>query len=406
MKINVYYENHNPLLPGGISFTSKNLPDYKMSLYEQYAPILDILEVNGIDVNIIGPDTSLEEIDKYIFPLIIAYFYEEIVIDNIFKHISDQIKNDINNGKCLLVFNNSQEGWFYDELFYAIIVRNLRKNNINCENVLIVSNVLLEDFYPTNVVVWHQFETATRLRMKTVDDDFNTIDLGTHPQSKKFICLNSFLRPHRIRFLYEMWQRDLLNSMRISFRTSSKIFNPDNILLTSIPDKDQLQTLLNNPDFTYDPFLLGNMMTRHNDVNLWGTKKLQNENLIFIITETLFNGLSPPHLTEKTFKAIRFKMPFIIVGQSRTLQSLKDLGYKTFENLWDESYDAETDPLKRMEMICKLIEDLNNLSFEELRSMILANADILEHNYNTLMTNKAETNLIKYITDAGFILPD
>ena len=46
-----------------------------------------------------------------------------------------------------------------------------------------------------------------------------------------------------------------------------------------------------------------------------------------------------PFLSEKTFKPIALEHPFMIWGHSGTLRKLRDLGFETFENLFDESDD-------------------------------------------------------------------
>ena len=47
-----------------------------------------------------------------------------------------------------------------------------------------------------------------------------------------------------------------------------------------------------------------------------------------------------PFITEKTYRNIKYKKPFIIMGQHISLASLHKLGYKTFHPLIDESYDS------------------------------------------------------------------
>ena len=56
-------------------------------------------------------------------------------------------------------------------------------------------------------------------------------------------------------------------------------------------------------------------------------------------------------ITEKTYKPIYTGHPFIIWGNPGTLTYLRSIGYKTFPTLFDESYDNELDPVKRLEMI-------------------------------------------------------
>jgi hypothetical protein len=44
-------------------------------------------------------------------------------------------------------------------------------------------------------------------------------------------------------------------------------------------------------------------------------------------------------LSEKVFKPIACQHPFVILGNKGSLKELKKLGYKTFHDLIDESYD-------------------------------------------------------------------
>ena len=46
-----------------------------------------------------------------------------------------------------------------------------------------------------------------------------------------------------------------------------------------------------------------------------------------------------PFITEKTFKPIALQHPFMIFGHSGTLARLHELGFETFPEMFDESYD-------------------------------------------------------------------
>ena len=91
------------------------------------------------------------------------------------------------------------------------------------------------------------------------------------------------------------------------------------------------------------------------------------------------------HLTEKTFKPIALKMPFIIFSGAGALNDLKDMGYKTFHPFINESYDNEPDEIKRFDMILKEISRLNNMALDELINHFEPTRDIIEHNYRNLM---------------------
>ena len=89
-----------------------------------------------------------------------------------------------------------------------------------------------------------------------------------------------------------------------------------------------------------------------------------------------------------------WKMPFIVVGQPYTLKALKSLGYKTFNHMWNESYDLIIEPSDRMKKIQQLIL---NLSKRDVKKLISQNYEILEHNYNNLMSRRPEKELLETI---------
>jgi hypothetical protein len=104
------------------------------------------------------------------------------------------------------------------------------------------------------------------------------------------------------------------------------------------------------------------------------------ESLLYLVTETVATGRRH-HLTEKTFKPIAMGMPFIIVGTQGSLKYLRSYGFKTFGDLWDESYDDEPDDSRRIEKIAQVLKQLDGL--EEHRQDIFESAwEIIEHNWN------------------------
>jgi hypothetical protein len=78
------------------------------------------------------------------------------------------------------------------------------------------------------------------------------------------------------------------------------------------------------------------------------------------------------------------KHPFIIVSLPRSLEVLKDLGYKTFSPWINESYDQEKNDLERMLMIVDEIKRLSNLPPTELEAFLIAAKEICSYNYNVL----------------------
>lgn len=90
------------------------------------------------------------------------------------------------------------------------------------------------------------------------------------------------------------------------------------------------------------------------------------------------------YLTEKTYKAILFKKPFILVSLQHTLKSLRQSGFKTFSPWIDESYDDIEDFDLRIEAVLAEIKRLSALPNEEMAKILQEINEIIEHNYKVL----------------------
>ena len=77
--------------------------------------------------------------------------------------------------------------------------------------------------------------------------------------------------------------------------------------------------------------------------------------------------------------------PFFVVGNPYTLKKLKQLGFKTFDKIWNEDYDSEENFEKRVEMIIKEVKLLCELSLEELREKISKIKNICIYNREQLV---------------------
>jgi hypothetical protein len=100
-----------------------------------------------------------------------------------------------------------------------------------------------------------------------------------------------------------------------------------------------------------------------------------------IVTETVFY-YEKLHLTEKIFKPIVSKQPFMLIGAVGNLAYLKSYGFKTFEGIIDESYDTITDNDSRIDAVVAQIAWYCALSVEEKRHVIEAIAPIVEYNFH------------------------
>lgn len=97
-----------------------------------------------------------------------------------------------------------------------------------------------------------------------------------------------------------------------------------------------------------------------------------------IVCETYFTG-DTFFPTEKTWRPILLKTPFILQGPKGYLKHLKRLGFKTFSNWWSEGYD-EDDPGTSWHTITYIIDELSLKTPHQLSEMLIEMKDVLDHN--------------------------
>jgi hypothetical protein len=104
---------------------------------------------------------------------------------------------------------------------------------------------------------------------------------------------------------------------------------------------------------------------------------------VSLITETLTDA-DIMFFSEKIYKPISVGHPFIVLGNPKMLQMLRQFGFKTFSDYWDESYDLEEDLEQRMIKIISIMHELNSKPVVELVAMRESMKNILEHNQKLL----------------------
>ena len=97
-------------------------------------------------------------------------------------------------------------------------------------------------------------------------------------------------------------------------------------------------------------------------------------------------------ITEKTYRNMKYKKPFIIMGNQYSLAVLHKLGYKTFHPLIDESYDSIKYTKDRCKAIIKELERLKAMSDDEWTTFLHKCKPIVEHNYNNLLSRIKQTS--------------
>ena len=217
-----------------------------------------------------------------------------------------------------------------------------------------------------------------------------------------------FLVPIRqvksFRLMFYMWMKDngILDNSYYSWSTENFYNVPKNDLLMSSFLKRELTS--DDMAFLETPVFLDFTDVNQLAKTQWNMNDKVASSFMQIVLETTFTESieknSPTiFLTEKTYKPIFYKQPFILVSEPYSLKYLHSMGYKTFGSFIDESYDEITNPYQRMKHITSEVLKINSMSLEQLENIRVQIQDIVEHNYNVFMSRPSEKVLVKHIEE-------
>jgi hypothetical protein len=125
-------------------------------------------------------------------------------------------------------------------------------------------------------------------------------------------------------------------------------------------------------------------------------KSIFLDTCINIVTETSYHD-NELFISEKILKPILNYQPFIVLGPVNYLKELKKFGFKTFDSIWDESYDLIESPIERYFKVQSLILELNNKTIYELNNLYQKCKEICIHNKKTF--ENLECNSVQKFLD-------
>jgi len=198
-----------------------------------------------------------------------------------------------------------------------------------------------------------------------------------------FISFNRIInndRSYRIYFVSQLKAQRLLPHGQVSFNVTDNLFDDwqdetadPNSKLSANAKQHIEHHLTNINKLVIDrPELPGNAsadIPRGNDA-FW-----------HIVTETVFY-YDKLHLTEKIFKPIVNKQPFMLLAAPGNLAYLKSYGFKTFDSVIDESYDLIQDNDARIEAVVNQLHWYCNLTPGEKTDVIQQLEPVIQHNFN------------------------
>jgi len=340
------------------------------------------------------------------------YWYCEILTGNSFannlinelipKKILKRIQKD---NKTFLCICNAHESFhsIVLPLYNDLVI----KSKIPPEKIILISESAdlhievkqiskLLRLKPMNVKWSLIFEKNIQTELDNLDDKELSTDFLVE---KRFLNLNRRWRLHRPTLVALMLSENILDKGYVSLAKSDDRVTWTNVLqqiLNHHKDDNEISdriSMVAERLLNFEDMYLDTKDLISNKVEIGKTLiPFYRKTSFSVVCETNFytskGWEAGRFLSEKTFKPIAFKHPFILVSVPYSLSLLRELGYKTFSPFINEDYDIEVNDFSRMKKILSEIKRLSSMSDKDIKIFKENINTVVSYNYQWLRNRK------------------
>ena len=188
-------------------------------------------------------------------------------------------------------------------------------------------------------LLWFDWQLADFLRERNELDQLQNSDSYKEDKSKAYMCLNGKDK-HTRRYLLD---RLPMEQGHVSYVCYD---NVDYHIKGTTPV----------------PIILDQERHSIKRNDRWMNPEIYHDAYINVVTEAFPDKETDCFITEKTFKPMLQLQPFMIQGNRHTLKRLREYGFHTFPELWDESYDELETWQERTDAMLKQLHSFCTLS--------------------------------------------
>jgi len=374
------------------------------------APLTDIDRTYTITAN-----QLLQYGEEHYVELIDRYLTDTNIQQVVFRRLGDGIEIDVAR-----IINNIVKFFVESEL-------------LTIENFTYITNI---DCTALNLTKYRQLQKQFPYLPEHLCSRDNTADLSggcrhiwkhsdsqlaldVYPKNKNFLCFNRALRLPRIVFMMELANRGLLEDTHASLRNPYNAESEEKQVINSILKKNQqwldktgfssvsVEPLLDSMPLSLDYQVDRLFSLNAHDINLF------NSSRVSIVNEALFHSSHTEYLdvdelgtflpfsltSEKIIKCMMMGHPFLAVSTPGHLESIRQLGYKTFHPVIDESYDLIQDDHARMQAVLTEIDRLNRYTEAEWLEFAAAIRDTVRYNQLVFKEKSIDVPYMSWLSD-------
>jgi hypothetical protein len=312
-------------------------------------------------------------------------------------NIPDNVLKDLKNNKAFLVLDHAQDSIKQDSLI-SLYLSKFTDLGIPSDRVIVLSPNPDFLFYqkgspldvvkniskkPSSKKVFHIHFNKIWLNHYNRNFDFIKRMNNTKNINKHYLCLmhrDKFQRRFISYLIHKnnLYEKGIVSHKRVDW-DNTKPFEIE--LFKSRPDFDEVA--YNN--YAFKKHNVDSANPKEDAISYESYQKHINEVSFEIVTESCVGDSL--YITEKTFKPIIFGLPFLLLGNPYSLKYLKHLGFKTFDQVFDESYDSETVFYDRANILFENVKRMCSLSLQDCIKQLQVTEEICKFNQHHFLNN-------------------
>jgi hypothetical protein len=342
-----------------------------------------------------------------------------LLFNKIFKNLDYNILNNYNSTLVLYNFVETNINNKNNTNFNLNIIKKYFKINSNiiiscCESKLEqLSNSHLNNKLDINYINidWQLYNC-----IYNISNNYFFEKKTNFTSNKRFIFLNRNYCMYRYILLINIFNKNIKNLFHLSFLCGRWVENGQIKTDLNILKNEYIKIinyiLHNKINITYTentynniksniPIIIDSSVDKCNWIITNENDKINSifsDRCIYIAVETFIhkNSNIQLYLSEKTYKALYYKTPFILYGQQYILKYLKSVGLKTYSPYINEDYDNEENDALRLNKIINEINRLSTLSDKIYKNLYNSMQIIANENFELLKNNFNNSIYFKY----------
>ena len=365
--------------------------------------------------------------EKYFFSHKVYWYHFVIqdVTDRYFSNVKiDRMIYDLKHNGAFFVFDHSMD-YTVQSIFHIVlkalgILKIFEENEISLDRLILITPTASEHFYQKSAIydyvrvnekeydkkIYHHifFNSLWQQAQQTiprnpVTDYIKTLDYNKAPQAH-FLTFARRDSINRRLINYFLHSNNLFSK---GFVSHQRVIEND-IVKSRSEHQNEVRMLASRNDFNVKDylnfgykkhFLEDTQDKGFSAIDYASYKKHSSISCFDLVSETdVQNNL---FVTEKVLKPIIHRKPFMVSGSAKTLCFLKNLGFQTFESLFDESYDNELVFYDRVCMIFENIKYFCSLSLDDCYEKMQSIDEVLIHNQKHFIETDWSFNVDKNI---------